>query len=84
MPFQACHGKTACRDDGVHCLTCGRSLAEITYLRALLDQLTDLALDYDYVNVDDYAAYVARKLSKTIAYRRQQVAETAYATTHAD
>lgn len=22
--FNPCHGKTACRDDGVRCLTCGR------------------------------------------------------------
>ena len=70
--FTPCQGKTACRDDGSRCLTCGRDLSEIERLRLLMDQLATLAIDYDYENVEEYAAYVARKLEKMITYRRQE------------
>lgn len=73
--FIPCQGKTACRDDGERCLTCGRSLDEIDRLRQLLDQLAELALEYGYDNVDDFTTYVARKLNKAITYRREQAAE---------
>ncbi len=69
--FVPCQGKTACRDDGEACLTCGRSLAEIQRLRAALEQLADLALEQDYQNVDEFSAYVMRKLEKIISHRRQ-------------
>ncbi len=69
--FTPCQGKTTCRDDGVRCLTCGRSFDEIVRLREALDQLASLALDYDYANTADYSAYIARKLDKMIAHRRQ-------------
>lgn len=70
--FNPCLGKSACRDDGARCLTCGRTLQEIERLRAALEQLTSLAIDYDYQNIDEFAAYVARKLTKSISYRQQQ------------
>ncbi|MFP4280645.1 MAG: hypothetical protein ACLFQI_11695 [Halochromatium sp.] len=75
MPhFEPCHGKDACRDDGERCLTCGRPLNEIARLRAAIDELASLALDADYENDEEYAAYVARKLVKTIRHRREQLA----------
>ncbi len=64
--FTPCQGKTACRDDGVKCLTCGRSLEEIVELRTLMDQLAALAVRYDYENVEEFGAYVARKLVKKV------------------
>ena len=70
--FTPCQGKNACRDNGVLCLTCGRKLTEIENLRELLQRLTDLAINYDYDNVDDYTAYVARKVAKMIEYKRQE------------
>ncbi|MEW8013665.1 MAG: hypothetical protein AB2807_02410 [Candidatus Sedimenticola endophacoides] len=70
--FQPCQGKTACRDDGERCLTCSRSLQEIERLRVLMDQLAQLAIDYDYENVSEYADYVACKVGKTVEYRRQE------------
>ena len=73
MPrFEPCHGKDTCRDDGERCLTCGRSLREITRLRAAIDELASLALDADYENTEEYAAYVARKLLKILHHRRAQ------------
>jgi len=75
--FVPCQGKTACRDDGVRCLTCGRTLDEIGRLRNTLDGLADLAIAYDYKNVAEYRAYVAQKLEKMILYRRQQGADDA-------
>ena len=73
--FNPCQGKLACRDDGTRCLTCGRSLQEITQLRDLMAQLTALAIDYDYENINEYSTYIAQKLEKSIAYHRQQAKE---------
>jgi hypothetical protein len=75
--FVPCQGKTACRDDGVRCLTCGRTLEEIGRLRDALDGLADLAITYGYENVAEYRAYVAQKLENMIVYRRQQGADDA-------
>lgn len=72
--FVPCQGKTACRDDGRRCLTCGRTLDEIARLREAMDQLASLAMEFDYGNEGEYADYVARKLVKSIAYRREQAA----------
>ena len=70
--FRPCQGKSACRDNGVLCLTCGRKLNEVVQLRELMQQLASLALNYDYENVDEYADYIARKVSKMIDYQRQE------------
>ncbi len=68
--FTPCRGKTACRDDGERCLVCERSFGEISETRRLIDALADLACTQGYDNVDDFAAYVARKLGKVIRHRR--------------
>ena len=70
--FTPCQGKNACRDDGVLCLTCGRKLSEIAKLRDLMNGLTELAIDSDFENVDEYAEYVARKVVKMVEYRRAE------------
>ena len=70
--FRPCQGKSACRDNGVLCLTCGRKLNEVVQLRELMQQLASLALNYDYENVDEYTDYIARKVSKMIDYQRQE------------
>lgn len=69
--FQPCQGKTACRDNGERCLTCGRDLQEIDKLRQCIDALANLAIEYDYQNLEQYCGYVARKLGKTINYRQE-------------
>lgn len=68
--FTPCRGKTACRDDGLVCLTCGRTLAEVETTRRLIDALADLAIQHDYGNVDEFAAYVAGKVGKKVRHRR--------------
>jgi hypothetical protein len=68
--FTPCKGKDFCRDDGVQCFTCGRSVAEIMETRRLIDDLARLALDHGYANVDEFAAYVAKKVEKTVRHRR--------------
>lgn len=68
--FRPCAGKSACRDDGETCLTCGRSLAAIEETRKLLGALAEFTLAQDYDNVDEFAAYVARKLEKKVRHRR--------------
>ncbi len=69
--FTPCKGKTACRDDGEKCLVCGRSLEEIIQTRQLIDALADLACARDYDNVEEFAAYIARKLGKKLTHLRE-------------
>ncbi|PVV10201.1 MAG: hypothetical protein B6D77_08560 [gamma proteobacterium symbiont of Ctena orbiculata] len=71
--FTPCQGKNACRDNGMLCLTCGRKLSEVAKLRELMQELTALAIDHDYENVDEYAQYIARKVVKMIDYQRQEL-----------
>lgn len=68
--FTPCQGKEYCRDDGTKCQTCGRQMDEIVWLRDLIDQLASLANEYNYENIDEYSAYIAKKVSKTIQHRR--------------
>jgi len=70
--FKPCQGKSACRDNGVLCLTCGRKLSEIHSLRELMQQLAELAMNYEYENVKEYTGYVAHKLEKLILHSRQE------------
>lgn len=71
--FKPCQGKTACRDGNKHCLTCGRDYEEITWLRDLLGQLSDIAITYDYENIDEYSSYIKKKLEKMIDHRRKEL-----------
>lgn len=69
--FTPCKGKTACRDDGERCLTCGRAFTEIERTRALIDAIAEFALGQGYENVDEFAAYIAAKVAKKVNHRRQ-------------
>lgn len=69
--FKPCLGKNACRDDGVTCLTCGRSLEEIKRTQDLVAGLTDLATEYGYENHAEFAEYVARRIVKKIEHQRE-------------
>ena len=70
--FNPCKGKTACRDDGERCLTCGRSFTEIEQTRNLIDALAEFALAQGYDNVNEFAAYVADKVEKKVRHRREE------------
>lgn len=72
--FTPCQGKSACRDDGRRCLTCGRTLDEIFRLRELTDQLAALAVERNYRNINEYTTYISRKLEKMITHRQQEMA----------
>lgn len=87
MEFLPCQGKTSCRDDGKCCLTCGRSLEEIEWLRDLMDQMASMAIAYEYENVEVFADYVACKVPKMVAHRLEradQIARTTREAVHAD
>jgi hypothetical protein len=51
--FKPYQGKSACQDDGKRCLTCGRTLVEIIWLRELMDQLAN-HMDYVHYNPVKY------------------------------
>ena len=70
-PFNPCKGKDACRDDGERCLTCGRKLTEVARLVFLMNELSDFVIEQEYSNVDEFAAYIARKLVKKVKHRRE-------------
>jgi hypothetical protein len=69
--FTPCKGKTACRDDGERCITCGRSFAEIEQTRSLIDALAEFACAQGYDNIGEFAAYVADKVEKKVRHRRE-------------
>lgn len=69
--FTPCKGKTACRDDGEKCLTCGRSFAEIEQTRSMIDALAEFVIAQGYENTGEFAAYVADKVEKKVKYRRE-------------
>lgn len=69
--FNPCKGKTACRDDGEKCLTCGRGFAEIEQTRKLIDALAEFVCAQGYDNVGEFAAYVAGKVEKKVGYARE-------------
>ena len=69
--FNPCKGKTACRDDGEKCLTCGRSFAEIEQTRNLIEALAEFVCAQGYDNAGEFAAYVADKTVKKIKHRRE-------------
>ncbi|MEJ2618828.1 MAG: hypothetical protein P8163_00930 [Candidatus Thiodiazotropha sp.] len=74
--FKPCQGKTACRDNGEVCLTCGRSLTEIAKLRSLMKEITALALEYEYENVEDFSQYIARKVQKMVKHELAEKASS--------
>jgi len=73
--FTPCKGKTACRDDGEKCLTCGRSFAEIEQTRSMIDALAEFVCAQEYDNVGEFAAYVAGKMEKKVKHRRETADE---------
>jgi hypothetical protein len=69
--FSPCKGKTACRDDGEKCLTCGRSFVEIEQTRSMIDALAEFVCAQGYDNVNEFATYVAAKVEKKVKHRRE-------------
>lgn len=69
--FVPCKGKEYCRDDGETCLTCGRKLTEVARTVFLMNELSDFVMEQEYTNVDEFAAYIARKLVKKVKHRRE-------------
>ena len=75
--FTPCAGNTACTEHGTHCRACGRSHPEITATRHAVDALAALALEFEYDNLEDFAAYVARRVVKKVSIARQRALEEA-------
>ena len=71
--FNPCKGKTACRDDGKQCLTCGRSFTEIEQTRKLIDALAEFVLAQGYDNVNEFAAYVSTSWKKRSSTGRARI-----------
>ncbi len=52
-------------------MVCGRSFEEIGQTRQLIEALADLACAQGYDNLDEFAAYIARKVSDGVRHRRK-------------
>lgn len=70
--FIACKGKTACHETETHCLSCGRSLEEITAIRKLVEEMAIFASKMGYQNSDVFFDYLTNKASKKLIYLQQQ------------
>ncbi|MES9861082.1 MAG: hypothetical protein ABW138_09565, partial [Candidatus Thiodiazotropha sp. 4PDIVS1] len=64
--------------------TCGRELTEIVKLRELMKEITSLAIEYDYENIDDFTQYIARKIVKMIDYQKANPETSAEVNANAD
>lgn len=71
--FRPCLGKTACQEDMYGCRTCKRSASEIARTRTLVAQAVELAVSMGYENPDDFASYLARRISRKLTQLRDAV-----------
>lgn len=67
--FTPCIGRTACRDDGVRCLACHRSLAEIARTRDVMNAITAFLEEMDYENPEQFLDYLSAKVVKKLKAR---------------
>lgn len=72
--FKPCISRLACTEVGTHCKSCGRPIEYVNRTRQLINELTQLALDADYANTDDFLNYVHSKTRKKINSRRVNAA----------
>lgn len=68
--FRPCAGKKVCIENATHCLACGRKLNVIARTRNLVDDLVALALEEDYINVDEFMDYVSMRVVKKVLKHR--------------
>ncbi len=67
--FTPCIGRTACRDDGVRCLVCNRSLAEIARTREVVKSVTAFLEEMNYENPEQFIDYLSSKVMKKLKAR---------------
>lgn len=67
--FSPCIGRTACRDDGVRCLACNRSLEEIAKTRDVMDSVTAFLEEMKYENPEQFLEYLSSKVVKKLKAR---------------
>ena len=72
--FRPCAGKNVCTENETHCLACGRPLDIIARTRELVDEIVNLSLEEDYSNIDDFLAYINKRVKKKIAHHRENIA----------
>lgn len=67
--FTPCVGRTACRDDGVRCLACHRSLSEIAKTRDVVETVTAFLDEMNYENPQQFFDYLSSKVMKKLKAR---------------
>ncbi len=67
--FTPCIGRTACRDDGVRCLACNRSLSEIAKTREVVERVAAFLEELEYENPEQFLDYLTSKVTKKLKAR---------------
>lgn len=71
--FNPCIGRTACRDDGVRCLSCNRTLAEISKTHDVMETVTAFLEEMSYENPEQFLEYLSSKVMKKLKARNGSV-----------
>ena len=72
--FKPCISRLACTEGGTHCKSCGRPIDHVNRTRQAINDLTQLVIDADYVNIEEFLDYVKSKAKKKIVSRREKAA----------
>lgn len=67
--FTPCLGRTACREDELRCLACGRTLQEIAATHTLVESVTAFLQQMNYDNPQQFLDYLAGKVQKKLKAR---------------
>lgn len=65
MKFNPCISGQ-CTEDGTHCKGCGRSHTEIAETKNLVKNIVLFAEKQGYENIDDFAAFITKNISKKL------------------
>lgn len=72
--FKPCISRLACTEGGTHCKSCGRPIDHVNRTRQAINDLTQLALDADYANIEEFLNYIQSKAKKKINSRKMNAA----------
>ena len=64
--FSPCKGRELCRELGVRCITCGRSLDEVARTKLLVDEVFGFIQQMDYENGEEFMDYLRKKIGKKL------------------
>ena len=64
--FKPCKDRSACTEDDLVCMGCGRTRVEIARTRAMVADVVNFVSTMHYDNPDEFMAYLTRKVMKKL------------------